>query len=404
MVERTDNELIERARQGDKEAFGVLTHRYLSSALRLAVRLVSREDLAQDLAQEAMMQAYLSLDRLRQPDRFKSWLYGIVLNLCRSYLRRREFGLFSLEAIMEGRPQFALPLYDLSLPPERVAENNELHSIVLAAVNALPPRDRDATLLFYYARLNLREIAVIQGVSLNAVKVRLHRARRRLKDILLAGYPEILTAELRRKKMIKVTVADVIAVENKEGQELPVTPYAVTPYIIVLYDEAGRRLLPIWIGPHEGECIAIGLTDFATPRPLTYNFFSSLLQGINGRLEEVCVVSLKNNTFYAVVKMRCGKKTSEIDARPSDAIALAVLNDSPILVAEDVLESAGVPVPGSVKGRPARRGVAKIIKANEEWLRQYQSRLSQDMKKHREISEEDKAGRIDEFIASIFGK
>jgi bifunctional DNase/RNase len=127
--------------------------------------------------------------------------------------------------------------------------------------------------------------------------------------------------------MVKVTIADVIKVEPKEGQELPpATPYAVDHYVIVLYDETGRRLLPIWVGPFEGESIAIGLSDFATPRPLTHNFYSSLLQTINARVEEVRVESLKKTTFYAIVRICCGKKTSEIDARPSDAITLAILN------------------------------------------------------------------------------
>ncbi len=399
MQEKTDVELVALVRRGDKDAFGILTQRYHTLARRLAMRLVARDDLAQDLAQEAMLQAYLSLDRLRDPAKFKSWLYGIVLNVCRSHLRDREITFFSLEAMMGGLQLFAVPLIDVPLSPEKITEERELHEIVLDAVNTLPPRDRDATLLFYYAQLSLREIAAVQGISLGAVKVRLHRARQRLKDKLLLQHPEILPGERRRKKMVKVTIADVIHVEQKEVQGPP-----ASPYVIVLYDEAGRRLMPIWIGPNEGECIAIGLSDFATPRPLTYNFFTSLLQGINTRLAEVRVVALKKDTYYAVVKMRCGKKTSEIDARPSDAIALAVLNDAPIFVAEEVLEATGLKIPKTVKGQPNRQGVGKIINRIGERYRQYQSRLSQDMKKYHEMSQEDRARRNEEFIASIFSK
>ena len=204
--------------------------------------------------------------------------------------------------------------------------------------------------------------------------------------------------------MVKVTIADVIKVEQKEGQELPITPYSTTPYVIVLYDEAGRRLLPILIGPHEGQCIAMGLSDFATPRPLTYNFFSSLLQGINARVEEVSVVALKKDTFYAVVKMHCGKRTSEVDARPSDAIALAVLNDAPIFVAEEVLETAGTNIPETVKGSPNRKGLEKIISSIREWQRKSETEMRQRMKQYHERSQEDRARRNEEFIASIFGK
>ncbi len=403
MQEKADVELVELARQGDKDAFGILTQRYGEMARRLALRLVSREDLAQELAQEAMLQAYLSLDRLRDQGKFKSWLYGIVINVCRTHLRDREIGFFSLEGMIDGLQFYAVPFFAVPLSPERMAEERELHRTVLDVINTLPSRDRDATLLFYYAQLNLREIAAVQGISLGAVKVRLHRARRRLKEKLLLEHPEIVPREKRRKKMIRVTVADVVKVEQREGWELPTTPYAETPYIIVLYDEAGRRLLPIWIGPAEGESIAIGLNDFATPRPLTHNFFSSLLQAIDARVEEVSVVALKKGTFYAVVKMRCGKKTCEIDARPSDAIALAVFNGAPIFVAEDVL-ATGITIPGEVKGPPTRRGVEKIIKGNEEWYRQYQARMKQWIKKHKEMSPEDKARKSEELIASVFEK
>jgi bifunctional DNase/RNase len=216
---------------------------------------------------------------------------------------------------------------------------------------------------------------------------------------LQRDHPEIMPPEKRRKIMVKVTIADVIRPEQKESQE-PL----FDNYVIVLYDEDSRRLLPIWVGPREGESIAIGLSDFATPRPLTHNFYSSLLQAINAKVEEVHIVALKKDTFYAVVKMRCGKKTSEVDARPSDAMALAVLNDVPIFVADEVLKTAGVSVPETVKGAPNRKGVEKIINGLEEWKRQYQLHLNKTVKQYHERSPEDitKAHKV--FIASIFSK
>jgi len=195
--------------------------------------------------------------------------------------------------------------------------------------------------------------------------------------------------------MVKVTIADVVKTEITDqmgrGQ-----------YVIVLYDEAGKRLLPIWVGPFEGESIAIGLSDFATPRPLTHNFYSSLLQTINAKVEEVRIMALKKNTFYAVVKMRCGKKTVEVDARPSDAIALAVLNDAPIFVAEEVLETAGTNIPKTVKGSPNRKGLEKIINEMGEWKRQYQTRLNQTLKQYHERSQEDIAIANEKLISAVF--
>ena len=397
--EKTDTELVALARRGDKDAFGVLAQRYELIAQRFAVRLVGGSEGVPDLVQESMLQAYLSLGSLRNPARFKSWIYGIMLNVYRSGLRDRKIAFFSLEAIIDGLHFFPAPFSPQVLTPEKIAEERELYQTVLDAVNMLSPGDRDILLLFYYAQLSLSEIVAMMNITANTVKVRLHRARQRLKEVLLERYPEIVPQEKRRKKMVKVTIADVVKQEPKEGQEPP-----FDPYVVVLYDEAGRRLLPIWVGAHEGESIAIGLSDFATLRPLTHNFYSSLLQAINAKVEEVNIVALKKDTFYAVVKMHCGKKTCEIDARPSDAIGLAVLNDVPIFVAEEVLETAGTSIPKSVKGPPNRKGLEKIIKGMEEGMRLYEARLSQRLKQYHERSQEDIARANKAFIASIFSK
>ncbi|UCB43334.1 MAG: bifunctional nuclease family protein [Dehalococcoidales bacterium] len=391
MGEETDIELVSLARSGDKDAFGLLAQRYQMTARRFAMRLVGKEDSAQELAQEAMLQAYLSLDRLRDPARFKSWLCGIVLNVCRSHLRDREIAFFSLEAIMGGLQFYAVPLFGMPVNPEKIAEERELHRIVLNAINALEPSDRDTTLLFYYAQLSLQEIATLLDMSVGAVKVRLHRARQRLKANLLIQHPEIIPPEKRRKRMIKVTITDVVKWERKEEED---PTYA--RYVILLQDEAGKRALPIWIGPREGETIAIGLKEFSAIRPLTFNFFVSLLQAINAEVEQVRVETLKENIFYAIVKIRCGKNVSELDARPSDAIALAVLTGSPIFVAEDVLERAGADIPLAAKVSPERKGVESILNEIEELQRQTQAQL------RRTVSPDELTRAKEELIAAIF--
>jgi RNA polymerase sigma factor (sigma-70 family) len=400
VAEKTDIELITLARNGDKNAFGLLAQRYQIPVQRFAVRLTAGDNNASDLAQEAMLEAYRSLGNLRNPERFKSWLYGIMLNVYRSSLRDRKIAFFSLEAIIQGLHFFPAPFSTPVLTPEKIAEENEQYQIVLGAVNALSPGDRDIILLFYYAQLSLLEIVKMMNLPAGTVKVRLHRARQRLKAVLEERYPEMLPQAKRRKKMVKVTIADVIKVEKKDGQE-----QATENCIIVLHDEAGKRLMPIWIGAFEAESIAAGLGDLATPRPMTHNFYSGLLQSIDARVEEVRVVSLKKGTFYAIVRMRCGKKTNEIDARPSDAIALAVLNDSPIFVDEGVLEAAGIKIPEKVKElSPTRRGLEKIIKAMEERMRLYKVQADQQLKKYQGKSKEEIAREREKFIASLYEK
>ena len=244
MEEKTDIELVALARQGDKDAFGLLTQRYQVIARRFALRFIGNEDGAQDLAQEAMLQAYLSLEHLRDPARFKSWLCGIVLNVCRSHLRDRKVVFFSLEAIIGGLNFYPAPFSTWEVTPEKAAEERELYQTVLDMVNALSPGDRDIILLFYYAQLGLQELVAITNIPINTIKVRLHRARQRLKTILLERHPEIMPQERRRKIMVKVTIADVVKTERKD--ELM---QLYEQYVIVLHDEAGKRLLPIWVGP-----------------------------------------------------------------------------------------------------------------------------------------------------------
>lgn len=99
MSEQSDLELIFLSQQGNKAAFGQLVSRYQLIALRLATQTLGDRDLAQELVQESMLQAYLSLEKLSEPSRFKSWLCGIVLNLCRNDLRRRKVICFSLETM-----------------------------------------------------------------------------------------------------------------------------------------------------------------------------------------------------------------------------------------------------------------------------------------------------------------
>jgi RNA polymerase sigma factor (sigma-70 family) len=366
--DRADIELVVLARSGDKDAFGLLAERYQMLAHRFATRLITDADLAQELAQEAMLQAYLSLDHLRDPARFRAWLCGIVANVCRSHLRDRRVAFFSLEAMAGGLQFDAVPLSGMDPTPQETTEQRELHQTMLDAINSLASKDRETTLLFYYDQLSLQEIAALLGTSLGAVKVRLHRARQRLRTRLLSEHPEIVPRKQRRKSMVKVTIADVV----KGAGEF---------HIIILHDEAGRRALPIWVGPFEGHSIAMGLGGFAAPRPLTFSFFASLLEALDARVEEVRVEKLQGDTFYGAVKIRCGTTVSEVDARPSDAIALAVLTGSPILVAEGVWERAGADIPPAAKAPVARNGMEGILREigqRQQWWEEERSRTSEE--------------------------
>jgi bifunctional DNase/RNase len=274
---------------------------------------------------------------------------------------------------MTGGLQFdAIQFSGDQINPDEIAEENELHQNLMDAINALSEKDREITLNFYYDQLSLSEIAALYGISLGTAKVRLLRARQRLKTTLLTQYPDIVPYRNRRKPMIEVTIADVIKQSNM--------------HVLILKDEANKRILPIWVGAFEGESIATGLGGLTTPRPLTFYFFTNLLKAIKADIEKVRIEQLKENTFYAVVEIRCGREHSEVDARPSDAIALAVINNTPIVVAENVMEKAGIEYPESVERLNERAGVNEIMKYYKETLipQKYRQLSTEELRKARE--------------------
>ena len=190
MDDRSDAELVVVAKAGDREAFGQLLGRHEQMGLRVARGVVRDDDTARELAQEAILQAYLSLDRLRDGSRFQSWLYGIVLNVCRSHFRDQKGAALSLEAMAGGVRFEALRLTGVEPGPAEVAEAKELHKAVLDAVAGLSPKNRAATLLFYYEQLTVREVAATLGLSVVAVKGRLHKSRAQLREVLLPLAPD----------------------------------------------------------------------------------------------------------------------------------------------------------------------------------------------------------------------
>jgi RNA polymerase sigma factor (sigma-70 family) len=387
----TDSELVISARQGNKEAFGLLAERYQLMARRAAGRMIADEGTAQELVQEALLQAYLALSKLRDPARFKSWFYGIVLNTCKNCLRDQKITFFSLEAMAGGMNPDSF-LYTAEAGPKEISEEHELQQSVMEAVKALAPTERAITFLFYYDQLSLQEIAGLQNISLSAVKVRLHRARMRLRAKILAQYPDLVPEKKRRKTMIRVKIADVVKQERKDAQGR-----LNTSYVMLLKDEAGRRVLPIWVGAFEGQSIAMELKEYPTPRPMTFNFCANLLKAIGARIEEVRIEQLKDNTYYANVKIICGQTASEIDARPSDAVALAIITGSPIFTTEDILKTTGIAIPSNKQFSPEHVGAGNILKEIAEWHNRAAKTMPGQKFSHEEIQQS-----YAELMASLF--
>lgn len=114
--------------------------------------------------------------------------------------------------------------------------------------------------------------------------------------------------------------------------------------VVLLRDTADRRALPIYIGQEQAKSIIGALENQTSPRPLTHDLLVNFLDEWSMALERVVIHALKDNTFYALLTLVQGENKREIDARPSDAIAIALRVDAPIWVMEEVVADASIPV------------------------------------------------------------
>ena len=120
---------------------------------------------------------------------------------------------------------------------------------------------------------------------------------------------------------------------------LMVDPITNTP-IVILRDKDGQKVLPIWVGIFEANAIALQIENIATPRPMTHDLLRNVIHDLNAEVQKIVVCDLQENTFYALIYLGLNGDTLTIDARPSDAIALALRTRAPIFVEETVIDHA----------------------------------------------------------------
>lgn len=369
----SDIELVLSAQAGDKEAFALLLARHRPLLLALCRRALADPDLGEDAAQEAALTALLNLDRLRTADRFGPWLGGIGLNICRRLLREQARDGWSWEAVHGGRQAHELPTSEPG--PEALVEAADLAERTRDAIAILPPGQRAAVVLFYLSGLTHAETADLLGINVGAVKTRLHKARRSLKGQLSdAEREKAMDERLTRRTLAKTAAALTGSAalghgatahagtnegENVKDQqrtdglvEVRVMDVRRKPAAngqsrnhIVLLEEVGAagapRRLPIWVGEAEGTAVAMHLESVQMPRPLTVAFAANLLQAGGAKLREVRIDRLVEQTFYATAFVEGSDGTTTVDARPSDAINLALLVGAPIQVGAGILETEG---------------------------------------------------------------
>ncbi len=328
-VRAKENEagLVQAARRGDKDAFRRLVERHAPMLEALCRQILGDAQLTEDVVQESVLQALLNLDRLRRPASFGAWLAGIGLNISRRIVRRRQRDGFSWEALQDGG--FGAPV-DLGEGPEELMLEAERSRRVREAIDALPTGQREAVRAFYLAGLTQSETAELLRVDAEAIKSRLHRARSALRRRLWSTWKEEQMST--KGRAVDARIVDV----RRRAPDAESARYNM----VALEEVGGARRLPIWVGEYEGAALALLMEQVEVPRPLTFKFMGELVRAMGGRLREVRVEKLVDDTFFAVAVIEAADGVKAIDVRPSDGFALALELGAPIRVASGVFEAA----------------------------------------------------------------
>jgi RNA polymerase sigma-70 factor (ECF subfamily) len=181
-----DSEIISRVLGGDQQAYAGLVNRYQNYVFTLALRFTKNREDAEEVSQDIFIKAYKALADFKGNSKFSTWLYTIVNNTCITFLRKKKLDLQSLDK--EGVFEVA-DSQDSGLRANMVEQKSKL-AMVNSAITLLSPDDAEIITLFYKSEQTLEEIARILGVETNAAKVRLHRARTRLKEKMEKHFSE----------------------------------------------------------------------------------------------------------------------------------------------------------------------------------------------------------------------
>jgi RNA polymerase sigma factor (sigma-70 family) len=314
---KPDAELVAEARAGGRESAAELVTRHWDTAVCLAARVLGSAELAHDAAQEATVAVLTNLGQLKSPGKFGAWFCGITLNVARRWLRQLR-----LES-----PALTPDLPSDAPGPAELAEAAEIAARVRAAIGSLPAGQRDAVRLFYLQGLSYREIAGELGISVGAVKSRLHLARGALAPrlALIIDHPEERTMpSTQAQEWVDVSVTEVRRSDSE--------PPGERQHIMVLAERDGGRRLPVWIGPYEATALAFTLESVEAPRPFTYALAASLVEAAGSQVLEVRITRLAGAVFYATVTVAGPDGPREVDARPSDAVNLALVAGAPVRV------------------------------------------------------------------------
>lgn len=174
----SDGEVVARVLEGERDAFRLLIRRHEDAFFAHALRMTGRGDVAADLVQASLIKAYTSLHRCRTPEKFGGWAFRIVANQCKDYLKNVRRRTLDLEDVgpVAG-----------SDDPEADLERSELRRRLDRALDTLPPDQREAFVMKHEEGRSYEEMAELLDVSVGALKMRVHRAREALIEVMGGG-------------------------------------------------------------------------------------------------------------------------------------------------------------------------------------------------------------------------
>jgi RNA polymerase sigma-70 factor (ECF subfamily) len=174
----TDNEIIARTLKGETQVFGELVKRYQNFVFSITLRYTPNREDAEEIAQDAFIKAFKSLKDFRGDSKFSTWLYTITTTSCLSFLRKKKLDIHSLD----NEKVFAVVENQDSGFNSNQMETRSRQTMVNEAIKLLSADDAAILTLFYKGEQSLEEISKVMKIEANTVKVRLHRARGRLKE------------------------------------------------------------------------------------------------------------------------------------------------------------------------------------------------------------------------------
>src|ERR1700760_2451693 len=177
-MELTDTEAIKRVLAGEQALFAQLVQRYQSYVFTLVLRFTDNREDAEEISQDIFVKAYRSLADFRGEAKFSTWLYTIVRTSCITFLRKKRLDTTSLD---NERTSLQLENRESGFRAN-VIEQKSRHAMVNEAIRMLSPDDSQILTLFYKGEQSLEEIGKVMGLDPNTIKVKLHRARNRLKE------------------------------------------------------------------------------------------------------------------------------------------------------------------------------------------------------------------------------